>query len=128
AHAWAGPCGPDLTVVEIFEELELLFPSTTIHSRRGQLLDVTLANIKSYIYPPSSRHPPLPLFPLPIRNHLTKVKKMLSLRAFARAAPRALPRLTPAVPRALPRASPVAARISAFSTARVLRAESGEVD
>lgn len=53
---------------------------------------------------------------------------MLSLRTLARAAPRALPRLTPAVARTLPRASPVALRTSAFSTARVLRAESGEVD
>lgn len=53
---------------------------------------------------------------------------MLSLRTLARAAPRAIPRLTPTVARALPRASPVALRTSAFSTARVLRAESGEVD
>lgn len=110
--------------MEIFWELKLLFSSISFYAEQVQLC--RLHSPEHQIIHPSSSLIPSSYFS-PLLPH-TQEAKMLSLRTLARAAPRALPRLTPTVARALPRVSPVALRTNAFSTARILRSESGEVD
>ena len=109
--------------MEIFWELKLLFLSTTIYSEQAQLRRLH-PHQHQFKYTLSILIPSF-YFAL-VKTHAKG--KMLSLRTLARASPRVIPRLTPTVARALPRASPIALRANAFSTARVLLAESGEVD